>query len=50
MRRLLDAPIRFPRTTIAAWLLLFLAGGILALHLDPALSGGGFTDPRRKRS
>jgi RND superfamily putative drug exporter len=46
MRRLLDVPIRFPRVVIAVWLALFVAGGALALHLDAALSGGGFTNPR----
>ncbi|MBF4461746.1 MULTISPECIES: MMPL family transporter [unclassified Rathayibacter] len=46
MSRLLELPIRFPRVVIGIWLVLFVIGGILALRLDAALSGGGFTNPR----
>ncbi|MFT2752262.1 MMPL family transporter [Clavibacter sp. Sh2088] len=46
MRRVLALSTRFPRAVIAAWVILFVIGGILALRLDAALSGGGFSNPR----
>lgn len=46
MRRALALSTRFPRAVITAWLIVFVIGGVLALRLDAALSGGGFTNPR----
>lgn len=46
MNRVTDFVIRRPRSVLAVWALLFVTGGFLALQLDSALSGGGFTNPR----
>lgn len=46
MHHLIRLPLRAPRLVLVAWLLLTAAGAVLATHLDDALSGGGFTNPR----
>ena len=46
MLRLTHRIIRHPRKVLAIWLIVVAAGTTLALQLDGALSGGGFTNPR----
>jgi len=46
VHHLIRLPLRAPRLVLVAWLLLTAAGAVLATHLDDALSGGGFTNPR----
>lgn len=46
MHRVTAISIRHPRVVLAVWATLFIAGALLALRLDGALSGGGFTNPR----
>lgn len=46
MNRLTSPSIRHPRSVLIVWASLVLIGAVLALRLDGALSGGGFTNPR----
>ncbi len=46
MKKITAFVIRHPRSVLAVWALLFVLGALLALRLDGALSGGGFSNPR----
>lgn len=46
MKKITAFVIRRPRSVLAVWALLFVLGALLALRLDGALSGGGFSNPR----
>ncbi|QAY63095.1 MMPL family transporter [Xylanimonas allomyrinae] len=46
MNKLVLLALRVPRVIIGLWLVLVAAAAPLAIHLDGALSGGGFTNPR----
>ncbi len=46
MNRLVSLAFRAPRVVVGLWLVLVIGAAALAIHLDDALSGGGFTNPR----
>ncbi|MDQ1131041.1 MMPL family transporter [Microbacterium sp. SORGH_AS_0888] len=46
MNALISAVTRKPRLTLGLWLAVLIAAAPLAIQLDGALSGGGFTNPR----